>query len=271
MEEQFDQRTENELKKIKLALEHGLDLDKSQISSDLPSEVEGQFLDYMQMWEDQYAQQKRISIFRFVGEPSFRPVAEISDDEIEVELARVHEVINAHGVHLDCLCEVAPREVYRFITEELMNKETDDIRIPGMMHCFIYEDYYPNHPYDIKNRCTEIITHLTKDEPSDLIPWGFADEILFRGQRHSKEQVNDAIMALRDSYTSITLHDFTYTGVDVRESATLIEADVTAEVRYEAFPADGTEPVIFSGTCTFHLALDGEWWTIDVLEIPGLS
>jgi len=222
------------------------------------------------MWEEQAALRKTISVYDLAEQPNFRPHNEVGDEDIEEELKNALDLLHKYGVQLDWLDDVEARKLYRFVTEELIKKEMNDIRIPGMMHCFIYEDYYPNHPYDIKNRCTEIITHLTKDERSDLIPWGVADEILFRGQQHSKEQVNDAMMALRDSYTGITLHDFTYTGVDVRESATRIEADVTAEVRYEAFPEDGTEPVIFSGNCRFHLTRDGEWWTIDAMSIPGL-
>src|SRR4051812_9475232 len=58
-----DQRTENELKKIKLALEHGMDMSQSFTDPDLPPELEGEFLDYMQQWEDQYAQRKRTTVF----------------------------------------------------------------------------------------------------------------------------------------------------------------------------------------------------------------
>lgn len=274
MEDKFDQRTENELKKIKLALEHGMDLDKSESNPELDPEVEGQFLDYIQMWEEQAALRKTISIFDLTGQPDLKPESEISDDEIENELDQVYDLLHVNGVQLDCLCEVAPREVYRFITEELMKKETNDIRIPGMMHCYIYENFYPNHPYDIKNRCTEAIEHLTKDNRSDLVPWGFAKNILFRGQQRTKEQVNDSMMALRDSFAGITLHEFTYTDVSVTELVTEDDyeatANVTAEVRYEAFPEDGSESVVFSGTCKFHLSLEYGWWTIDMLSIPGL-
>lgn len=45
---------------------------------------------------------------------------------------------------LDFLCDVDDAEAYRFITEELMDEEIDDIRIEGLRHCFIYEEFHPN-------------------------------------------------------------------------------------------------------------------------------
>lgn len=36
----------------------------------------------------------------------------------------------------------------------------DDIRIPGMRHCFTYEEYHPNHDYDIRKHGDEFIKFL---------------------------------------------------------------------------------------------------------------
>jgi len=47
--------------------------------------------------------------------------------------------------------------LYRFITEELFKEELDDIKIEGMTHHYIYEEFHPNHEHDIKNRCKEFL------------------------------------------------------------------------------------------------------------------
>ena len=38
--------------------------------------------------------------------------------------------------------------MYRFIAEEFLDEEMDNIRIEGMMHGFIYEDFHPSDEYD---------------------------------------------------------------------------------------------------------------------------
>jgi len=45
-------RLENEIKKIKLSLEHGMDLSHSYTDEELPPEVEGAFLDHIKQWEE---------------------------------------------------------------------------------------------------------------------------------------------------------------------------------------------------------------------------
>ncbi|MCD6010292.1 MAG: hypothetical protein K0Q79_154 [Flavipsychrobacter sp.] len=210
-----DIHTEIEIKKIKLALEHGMDFSNSYSNPDTPPEVEGQFLDYIQQWEDQFAKHKTISVYDFTGNPSFRPLSEIPDSEIEIDLNRIMDIMQQHSVDLGTLCAVDDKELYRFIIEELFLHEMNDIRIEGMRHCFTYEEFHPNHEYDIKNRCTEIIEHITDKKRSDLIPWGLADNVMCRDTFYTKDELNKKMLNFRDSFRAIALRDFQYTSVTV--------------------------------------------------------
>jgi hypothetical protein len=267
-EEHFDDlRTENEIKKIKLALEHGMDLSNSYSDADLPPEVEGEFLDYMQQWEDQFAQRKMIAIYDFIDKPAFRPLPDIPEAEVGTELNRVLEILQQHSIVLDTLCDVADRELYRFITEELFVLETNDIRIEGMMHCYTYEEFHPNHEYDIKNRCTELINHITdKEKDNTTEPWGLADNISIGESSFTKAELNQKIINFRDSFSAFVLHEFEYTTINLNEEENVAEA--LAHIHYTGTIDGSGETMEFEGMCSFHLKCEYEWWTIDKLEMP---
>jgi len=272
-EEQFDLNTENELKKIKLSLEHGMDLSKSFTDSDTPPEIEGAFLDYVQQWEDQFAQHKTIVIYDLIGRPEYIPVQDLENDQLAAELNRINDLLQSHDVYLDTLCEVEDRELYRFITEELLVQEMDDIRIPGMRHCFTYEEYHPNHPYDIKNRCVEIIEHTFEKQRSDLAPWGLDDEIEVGGNMIAKEALSRKMINFRDSFSALTVHKREVVSVTVQERSAPGEpltAQAIYDVQYSGTIEGSAETIEAASRFTFDLVCQYEWWVVNKLAMPGI-
>lgn len=262
---ELDAQTETELKKIKLALEHGIEFSKSFASPDLPRETEGQFLDYIQQWEDQYTKRRLTTVFDMVGKPVFRPISEMPDKEISTALSEAMELLNKHSISVGTLCDVDDKELYRFISEELPKVEIADIRIDGMIHCFTYEDFHPNHPYDIKNRCTEFIRHIANREcDKALIPWGLADQIIYSGQVYSKEEVNSHIIHFHELFNSLALKEHKYMSVTLNETEN--EATVVVFVDYSGI-ING-QLMEFTGNCNFHLKCEYGWWTIHQFETP---
>ena len=269
-EEEFDDlEAENEFKKLKLALEHGMDLSKPLSDSGLPPEIEGQFLDYVQQWEDEMAKGKMILIYDLIGRPDFKLVADIEEAEIPAELDRIMGLLHACSLHLDTISEVADRELYRFITEELFNKETNDIKIEGMMHCYIYEEYHPNHEHDIKSRCREFIEHITdKEDIKEQEPWGLDETISCAGKDYTREEINKKLLLFRDSFSSFTVHELEFSTIHINDSVTL--ADVIGHIRYSGVIDGSHEAIDFEGECRFSLKREEDWWVIDSLEVPGV-
>ena len=262
---ELDAQTENELKKIKLSLEYGMDFSQSFASPDFPQETESQFLDYIQQWEYQNANRRMTTIFDRLGKPVFRPICEMQDDEIDIALSKALELLENHSIRIDTLCEVGNKEMYRFITEELFNVEIADIRSDGMMHCFTYEEFHPNHPYDIKNRCTEFIRHITdKEGDKTLIPWGLADQIIYRGRVYSKEELNSNIVKFHSLLNSLSLNEHEYISVILNDTED--EANVLVFLDFTGMIND--QLIDFSGSCNFHLKCEYDWWTIDQFETP---
>jgi len=269
-EEHFDDlEAENEFKKLKLALEHGMDLSKPLSESGLPPEIEGQFLDYVQQWEDEMAKGNMILIYDLIGKPDFKKEGELDEAEISAELERIMGMLHANSLHLDTISEVTDRELYRFITEELFNKETNDIKIEGMMHCYIYEEYHPNNEHDIKSRCRELIEHITdKEEDKDQEPWSLEDIISCAGKDFTREELNQKLILFRDSFSSFTVHELEFTTIHINEAITL--ADVIAHIHYSGVIDGSHETIDFEGECRFSLKREEEWWVIDSFEVPGV-
>jgi hypothetical protein len=262
-------RLENEIKKIKLSLEHGTDISQQLSATNMPPEIEGQFLDYIQQFEDEFAKRKTILVYDLVGRPEHRPVADIPDEEISAELDKLMDILHENSIAVDVICEVEEREVYRFITEELFELETDDIRIPGMTHAFIYEEFHPNHEHDVKNRCTHFVKFVLDKEFEDVHEFlSLADEVQLRETILTKKEVAEKIRRFRDAFSEFTLHDFTILNVDLNEAKN--DGEAKCSIHYSATIEGSVESLEYKGDCRFRLRRDDEWWHIYQLDVPGI-
>jgi len=111
-------------------------------------------------FERQFENAKRISIRELLGSPTFRSIDEIPPEKLEAEVDRVLELLSRIDVVVDCLADVPDADLYRFLTTELVNEEIDDIKIEGMKHCFIYEEFHPNDEYDAKSSAEHFLRDL---------------------------------------------------------------------------------------------------------------
>ena len=270
-EEQLENlRLENEIKKIKLSLEHGTDLSSQLSDAELPPEVEGKFLDYIQQFEDEFAKRKTILVYELAGKPECRPVEDIPDEEIKEELKGVMKILHGSAITITTICEVPDRELYRFITEELFKVETNDIRIPGMSHGFIYEEFHPNHKHDVTNRFTELVQYLfdkERDNATDL--WEIADEVETSGKTFVKKELIEKLAHFRDAFSRFTIHDFSIGAIILNEAED--DATIACNIHYRADIDGSAESMEFEGPCHFSLKREMEWWTIYRFDIPGVA
>lgn len=142
------QRILNEKKRRDLAERFGAALDDADPA--LPVDVEAEWLDYVEEFERQFEDAQRITVREYLGYPIVVSLSKIAPHNLETELNQLIEFMYLHGVAIHFLSDVDKVEAYRFIVEELFEEEIDDIRIPGMMTNFIYEEFHPNDEYDAK-------------------------------------------------------------------------------------------------------------------------
>lgn len=260
-------RFENELRKIKLNLEHGAqfyNLDEGNI----PAEIEKGFLDQVEQFEIAYSSSKLIQVYEFIGKPKLKSIVEIPAENVKFELDVLTFILSENNIRIDSICEVEEAEMYRFITEELFFEEIEEIRIEGMMRCYIYEEFHPNHDFDIRNSCTELIVTLL-DKECEINPT-FSDlafSIETKKGLVSKEDFIESFIKIKDSYSVIECSKFEIESVVIDTEV----AKVYCNIEYSMVIEGSHERLSFSGKGEVGLIMEYGYWAVNKVDIPGLS
>jgi len=117
--------------------------------SSLPPDIESEWLESIAEFERQFASAEPTTVRHFIGDPTFIPVDDVRPEDLPSEVDRLLEYLEDHSVVIDFLTPVDDEEIYRFITEELLDEEVDNIHIEGMTHNFLYEEFHRNDALEI--------------------------------------------------------------------------------------------------------------------------
>jgi len=247
-------RIENEIKKIKLMFEHGAEFFPPEDQQSLPPEIENIFLCNIDAFQKAHQECGKVTIHDYIGAPEFRQQNMIPDQEIGRALQTVRDVLQSFQISIDHIYEVGEREIYRFITEELIFKEIDDIRVPGMMLCFIYEDFHPNHECDIKDISAEFITSLLSKD-NDFYASVILDDDHFKNElRHFCDSFDSFSMTLF-RINKVTLTDF--------------KARVNFSIDFRGTLEGSVEVIQFKGDGCLEFKYEDEFWNVCKLVLPS--
>ena len=244
-------RAENEAKKIKLQLEHGMT--DFGTSGNLDAGIESEFLDQVIQFEDAYRNAKRTTVYKFIGSPEYRAVGEITGEHIAGELGKIHELLQQNNLSVDNICPVDDREMYRFITEELFQHEMDDIRIPGMKTCFTYEEFHPNTELDLKSDSELFLYFFFRKEP-EFYMHHLAQEI----------RDNNWFINFSNAFDSFTMNEREIMCVqhDEKNATVTFLIDFTGKIEGMA------EGKTFKGEGKLYFQFNGEYWYIQEVVLP---
>jgi len=263
-------KAENDFLKMKLMLERGGHFGGDD-NSELPPEIENQFLNNVMAFEKQFEECKTIKVFDKIGAPlHFKPVKEVPDCDIDEAWKELRHHMNEHGIDLDvCSPNISARELYRFTTEELFEHETDDMNLPGWSTNFIYDEFYPDPVYDNTRAATgECINYILEKEP---MQWThhFRKEGLRLNNHHplSIDELKAIVNRFKNAYdglevTAINAHNCT---VDSGQSVVAGEYSVTA--------TNNKDSETLKGDCRVIFSFDEEigYWYITEVHIDGIN
>ena len=265
-------RIENELLRLKLQAETGADL---QHLENVPPEVENAFLNNILAFERQLDKIEEISIYTIIGKPTdFKPDTELSDTEIESELARLNTLLENNQIEVDYGTDYSSRLKYKFITEELFEHETQKFDIPDMVHHFIYEEFHPNHILTIEGIAEDFLEmwlqqNLEKDS------FIFSNEMVSQsGAAVTKDQFFKKVQNVFDAYlyfenSHFTIDDVTFEMMPNTEVPTgfgFAEGLIT----YDAILENKEKQPINSPFKLYMQFNDGYWDLMNVV-MPGLE
>lgn len=265
-------RAENEVKKLRLEIEQGA-IFGGQFN-EIPPEVEKQFLDNIFAFEKQYAENVQISVYDFIGRPEFQKCDQLSDEQIHIELEKYYGLLNQNNLCLDVLADYENEErlIYAFITEELFSHLVDDIRIPGWMCNFIYEEFHPNHSYDINNRCDEFIEYIFRDKyPGD----DRFDEFIIQCSDMIREEndpakypkkISPALSNYFNAFPVRNLNSFKINSLEFDKEFGFVKFSIDYDAETES-----KEKINFKGNGQFVLICEYDYWVIKKVDMPGLE
>lgn len=259
-------RAENALMKLKLELNHGM---KYNDTSGLEPETEREWLQHILEFEKQYEQKKRVKIYDFLGQPYFVRLEGLEKDQVKGALDQLISIMEQGGISLQCCAEYEPSVIYRFITEELFEEETDDVHVKGMVHCFIYEDFYPNHEHEIRCRASDFIEQvLTRKWIADFDSFYLSEELTFLGGRYRREEISSIIQAFQDAHASFGEINFRIEEVTFNPETG--EGALKGLLSFNGTLERGiAQPIC--GNCTIDFVYDINLWLISGFSLPGLG
>ena len=259
-------KAENNVLKLKLGLEHGMQMSES---GNLSPGVENQWLKSVYEFERQYKDAKSVKVYDHIGRPVFTKYDQLSVIEISGERQRLQSIMAENGVELDCICEYDDYTIYRFITEELFGHEMDDIRIAGMTYHFIYEEFHPNHDYDLRRDTTRFVRAVFgRQWNAEYDGIMLNSKVTFSGKEYDRLGIASIIQRFQEAHSFFRVKSIDITSVFFDTSAG--NAEVRATVNVSSRIKQGTK-IQYEGDCLFHFVREYDFWSISSFHIPGFS
>lgn len=160
---------QNQMLKMDLEQKFGkpISLNEEEDMHRLPLFIENEFLKHMSAFEQQIRTAKETTVFDLLGKPTFKPTNSITEHKLAAEIKRVVKLLGKHNIMVDFIGEYSPQIIHQFLTVELMEKMVSDMRIPGFITHFIYEEFHPNHELAITGTINMLV-NIMFDEEGDL-------------------------------------------------------------------------------------------------------
>jgi len=273
-DQEIDRKIDNELKKRDLTKKYGASF--SNINDDLSPEIENIWLNNIEEFEKQYEKAKLTTVWEYIGKPEYRKITEINESEISPRLNELFDLLDKNNISLDTICDVEEKELYRFITDELFEHEMDDMRIPGMTSCFIYEEFHPNAKNEIE-RAIDYFFRMTMAKMKNIGGEGYdllyIDEQNFcdiDGNTIDKEKVIKSINTFLDSFDSLSIVTYDVKSLAINKEEE--DACVDFHICYRGV-FDGTAQYVeYKGDGSFKLhPSEYGGWSIYQIDMPGLK
>lgn len=211
----------------------------------------------------------RISIRAYLGFPRFIAPDKLKPLDTYNELDRMLTILKRHGILLSvCDDTYSPDELYRFIVEELFFEEIDDIHINGIWHTFVYEDFYPNHEFDLKRLTEEfLVSVLTRSWDPVLSFQLFSDSISIGDTTYGLNGINALILNFQAQGERSRLEAFVIYRTEIDTESK--RASVSACVRYVV--STGNEYTVVEGDCELNFVCEFGCWFISGVSLTGLN
>ena len=264
-------RADNDYMKMKLMLERGAKFGSSGQENDLPPEIENRFLRNVMEFESLNDKRAFIKVSEKLGSPEqFIPEEHIDDSRIDHAWTELLAFLNRHQITIGvCSPNVKPRDLYRFVTQELFDLHISSVDMPGLVHGFIYDEFHPDPAFDNPRSVIEgFLEPLFSSRPFEAMH--FYRRFDLRLNDHyplSQRQFMNLVNHFRNNYEGFSRLQLSQVCCSIDGSV----SDVSGKFRVEA--ARKEDITLLEGAWTISLSenpLSGVW-EINSARIGGIS
>ncbi len=231
-------------------------------TGELSPELENEWLKQVYAFEVEYAKRKKTSVYDYIGRPDFIGYSMLKKRDVSRELAKIIRAMSEANVEFSAHCKYDDMVIYQFITEELFRFEMDDIRVEGMKTYFLYEEFHPNHEYDIRNTAADILRYcLCKEFKIMQKSYWLHDTVRFRGKVFTREEFVMQMLIVKEMFDTdeIEKTDVKQIDYDLEKCCATVRGSFTLgkgeECRKQGFEMGMTYK--FDAWMVSSLALDG--------------
>jgi len=264
-------RLENELLELRIRAEFG---GYSGGNARLPPEVENEFLKKVIACEQQFRTARLVTVAELIGNPMLKKAWELTDIAVITELKRLRELLRQKQIEVVFIRDRDARSQYKFITDELMKIETEDIHLPGMTKCFVYEEFHPDHEITIKERTKHILSSWF-DRNAAMIGNYLANQFIQPdGAVFSRERQVKRLQDWMAGYAKFEDCGFSIKKISyvIKKDDPYIQAMGHAEgrIKYAAVTREGWKKAI-EGPFKIYFTCQGGWWSSFFFYMPGFN
>ncbi len=260
---------ENKFLKMKLMLEKGAVFGKMGDEDVLSPELENEFLNRIIEFETQLENRKQVKIRERLGNPGpFQPAEKLSDEEIEEAWRGFEDLMAENEISLSaCSPRVTKRQLYQFILNEFLDYEMDDISVPGMMYCFIYDEFHPDPLYECEQVALRCIRQFFSRQP--LMDYEFVKEgVEVNGMTElTSEEVASKVKKFTDLFDSVEYEELENGEAEISGENGCVKGS------YIAIAYIDREKFTLKGTWEVNLKKDTEheYWLAERIMIRGVD
>jgi len=264
---------ENEFLRMKIAAQFGGDF--GTMSGGLPPDIENQFLKNVLNFENHAAAEPLAykTVNEILGKPAFTPGKDLAPNDLGIALKKVHELYAVYNLQVNFISDYPDMVKYEFMTQELLDHESDtNFAMPGMTCNYIYEEFHPNHGYDLEEQAVGFISAWFQ---KDLAAIGNLLTKKIPLDQHTiidKDEVLKKIIQLFDSFSSFQNCDYiigqlSY-DLDPDEDTGMAYAE--GGIKYDGIMETG-EAIHFEGPMKIYFAKEGYYWDVIFFHFPGFK
>lgn len=264
-------RMQNDFLKMKMMAESGAWFGGE---GGMPADIENQFLKNVMEFEKVNAEGPSRTIYDLLDKPDFEDEKDLDDEKFKAAFSRLNRLLEDHGVDVGFRRERDDRFKYNFITKELFEHQTTFMPVKGMITGFLYEEFHPDHEWDITNLTNHFLNDFL-ERNLDVDTYYINEQIIHpEGKLISREDIIKRFFSMYEAIPAFENPSFIIENQDfeLHENDTVQTGMGFSEgtIQYDLIFRDGERKKI-KGPFKIYFSLEWDCWSICFFYLAGYN